>query len=131
MILGLIALLVAVASLAMGGAYYAYRVAEGRRGMRLAVAHRSPLGLIALLVALESLAVGVVYYAYLVAVPFPPDWVRIVALIWLAGALAGLLLGLAAILANARRHLGIAALVLSIPSVPLAAIFALAALMGG
>ncbi len=121
MILVLIILLVAVASLALGGIYYAYRD----------VAHRYPLGLIALLVAVASLALGGIYYAYLVAVPSPPDWVRIVALIWLAGALAGLLLGLAAILANARRHLGIAALVLSIPSVPLAAIFALAALMGG
>ena len=88
-------------------------------------------GLAATLVALASLVVGGAYYAYLVVEPFPPDLVRIVPLIWLGGALGGLLLGVRAIRASAGRALGIASVVLSVPSGALATIFALAALMGG
>jgi hypothetical protein len=70
------------------------------------VAHANPEsgrfpGLVAALVTLASLVVGGAYFAYLVAEPFPPDLVRIVPLLWLGGALGGLLLGVRAIQDNA------------------------------
>lgn len=94
-------------------------------------ARRSPRGRIALLVTLASLALGGAYYAYLVAVPFPPGAARIIPFIWLAGALAGLALALRATHADAHRLLGVACVVLGVPSLVLATIFAFAALMGG
>ena len=92
---------------------------------------RSVRGLVALLVTLASLALGGAYYAYLVAVPFPPGAARLVPLVWLVGALAGLTLALGATRADAGRRLGIASLVLGVLSVMFAALFAFAALMGG
>ena len=94
-------------------------------------ARRSSRGRIALLVTLASLALGGVYYAYLVAVPFPPGAARIIPFTWLAGALAGLILALGATRADVHRPLGVASVVLGVPSLVLATIFAFAALMGG
>ncbi len=90
-----------------------------------------PKGLIAILLTVMSLVLGGAYYAYLVAVAFPPDLVRVVPFIWLAGAFAGLIMGLKAIHANSHRYLGIASLALNVPNIVFAAIFAFAALMGG
>lgn len=88
-------------------------------------------GLVAALVTLASLAVGGAYSVYLVVEPFPPDLARIVPFVWLGGALGGLLLGVRAIRADAGRSLGIASVVLTVPSGALATLFAFAALMGG
>lgn len=93
--------------------------------------NRYPKGLVALLVTLVSVALGGAYYVYLMYVPFPPDLTRIVPIIWLIGAFTGLILGMVAIRDNSRRYLGSASLILNVPNILLAAIFAFAALVGG
>ncbi len=88
-------------------------------------------GGLALLVTMASLVVGVAYVAYLKAERFPPDPVRVVPFVWLVGALAGLTLGLMAIVTGPRRLLGGVSALLSLPNVGFAAVFALVALVGG
>jgi predicted secreted protein len=94
-------------------------------------AGKSPKGLAAILTTLLSALLGGAYYTYLVMVPFPPDLVRIVPLVWLAAAFVGLMLGIEAIRTGSRKYLGVASVALNIPNVLLAAIFAMAALTGG
>ena len=88
-------------------------------------------GEVALLATVASVLVGVAYFNYLKATPFPPNWVRVIPCIWLIGAVAGLLRGLAASTAGPRRILGGISALLSLPNVGFAAIYAFAALMGG
>ncbi len=88
-------------------------------------------GGLALLVTMASLVVGVAYVAYLKATPFPPDPVRVVPFVWLVGALAGLTLGLMALVTGPRRFLGAVSALLSLPNIGVAAVYALGALMGG
>jgi hypothetical protein len=47
----------------------------------------------ALSVVVGSAALGGAYRAYLLDTPFPPDLVRVVPLLWLAGSVAGWILG--------------------------------------
>ena len=89
-----------------------------------------PSGLVSVLVAAGSLVLGAGYYLVLLAVPFPPDWVRVVPVVWLAGATAGLVLGCAACRASTQVPLAVLGLLLSLASLGLAAPFALGALMG-
>jgi len=84
-----------------------------------------------LLVVLASSAVGWAYFAYLTAVPFPPAIVRLVPLAWFTACLAGWVWSLRAFRANDGRVLPIAALALNVPNTMFAAIFLLAAMMGG
>ncbi len=88
-------------------------------------------GGLALLMTIASLVVGVAYVAYLQAEPFPPNPVGVIAFVWLLGALAGLTLGLMAIVTGPRRLLGGVSALLSLPNVGFAAVFALGALIGG
>ena len=82
------------------------------------------------LVAAASLVLGAGYYLVLLAVPFPPNWVRIVPVVWLAGAAAGLVLACAACRAGTQVRSAVLGVLLSLASLGLAAIFALGALMG-
>ena len=91
---------------------------------------REQPGLVALVVTVASVAVGIAYFVYLNATPFPPVWVRIVALIWFVCALGGLVLGVRVLSGRGRNALAVISVVLSVPSIMLAATFLLAALMG-
>jgi hypothetical protein len=84
----------------------------------------------ALSVVVGSAALGGAYYAYLVAVPFPPDVVRVVPLLWLAGSVAGWILVVQALRLDTRKLAAIVGLILNVPNTLFAAIFLLAALMG-
>ena len=85
----------------------------------------------ALLVVLASSAVGVAYFAYLMAVPFPPEIVRLVPLAWFAACVVGWVWSIRALRTSEGRLLPIVALVLNLPNTMCAAIFLLAAMMGG
>lgn len=86
--------------------------------------------MIAAVATVASAAVGIGYRAYLVATPFPPAWVRGVALLWFVGALGGVCLGLIAAVRRRPVPLALASLLLGLPNVAFAAIFLMAALMG-
>ena len=92
----------------------------------------NPDGLVAIRVSLAALIVGGVWVVYLfwTAGPFPPDILRLVPVVWLVSSFAGLILGLQAALADVRRYLGIISVLLCLPSIPLAAVFTLAAMVG-
>ncbi len=85
----------------------------------------------ALLVVLASSAVGAAYFSYLTAVPFPPGIVRLVPLAWFAACVAGWMWSIRALRADDERSLPIVALALNVLNTPFAAIFLLAAMMGG
>src|SRR5688572_11505986 len=87
-------------------------------------------GVVALAVTVASAALGIAYFAYLNATPFPQTWVRIAALLWLGGALAGLAMGVAAFARQPRIQLALISILVGLPNVVFAAIFGLAALMG-
>lgn len=84
-----------------------------------------------LLIVVTSSVVGVAYFGYLTTVPFPPDIVRLVPLVWVAACLAGWVSAVRALRTNASRFLPVATLVLNVPNTALAAVFAIAAVMGG
>jgi hypothetical protein len=84
-----------------------------------------------MLIAGASIAIGASYFAYLNATSFPPDLARLIPLVWLAVAVAGISLGITAIRARRQVYLGVAGILLGLPSVAFAAIFAMAAAMGG
>lgn len=86
--------------------------------------------MVSALVAAASLVLGAGYYRVLLAVPFPPDWIRVVPAIWLAGATAGLVLACEACRAGTQVRLAVLGLLLGLASLGLAAVFALGALMG-
>jgi hypothetical protein len=84
----------------------------------------------ALSVVVGSAALGGDYYAYLVAVPFPPDVVRVVPLLWLAGSVAGWILVVQTLQLDTRKLASTVGLILNVPNTFFAAIYSLAALMG-
>ena len=84
----------------------------------------------ALLVVVGSAVVGALYFAYLRSEPFPPDVVRVVPLLWLAGSAMGWILVVAALRFDTRKLRALAALILNVPNTLLAGIFSLAAVMG-
>ena len=79
---------------------------------------------------LVSVLVGLGYYSYLKAVPFPSDWVRIVPLLWLIGAVSGAVWAVKSLRASTFRILAAVLLALAVPNILLALIFSLAAAMG-
>jgi hypothetical protein len=85
----------------------------------------------ALLVVLASSAVGAAYFSYLTAVPFPPEIVRLVPLAWSAACVVGWVWLFRALRMSEGRTLPILALALNLPNTIFAAIFLLAAMMGG
>ena len=87
-------------------------------------------GMRALLVVLGSALLGAVYVSYLKAEPFPPDIVRLVPIVWLAGAMAGGVLAARALTSSKNRVAAGLALALDIPNSGFAAVFSMAALMG-
>ena len=84
----------------------------------------------ALLVVVGSAVVGALYFAYLRSEPFPPDFVRVVPLVWLAGCAMGWVLVVAALRFDTRKLRALGALILNVPNTLLAVIFSLAAVMG-
>ena len=60
----------------------------------------------ALLLVLGSAVLGAVYFLYLNAEPFPPAIVRLVPIVWLAGAVAGGVLAVRALRSNNNRVAG-------------------------
>ena len=84
----------------------------------------------ALPVVVGSGVVGALYFAYLRSEPFPPDFVRVVPLLWLAGCAMGWILVIAALRFDTRKHRALAALILNVPNTLLAGLFLLAAVMG-
>ena len=84
----------------------------------------------ALAIVAGSATLGGTYFAYLSAAPFPPDAVRVVPLLWLAGALAGWIFVVRALRLDPRRLAAVVGMILNVPNTMLAAIFSLAALMG-
>jgi hypothetical protein len=85
----------------------------------------------ALLLVLGSAVLGAMYFMYLNAEPFPPAIVRLVPFAWLAGAVAGGVLAARALRTNNNRVAAGLALALNIPNLVFAALFSMAALMGG
>ena len=85
----------------------------------------------ALIAVLVSSAVGAVYFSYLTAVPFPPGTARLVPVVWLVGCVKGWVWLIRALRTKEPRLLPIVALVLNAPNTLLAALFLLAAIMGG
>jgi hypothetical protein len=81
----------------------------------------------AVAVALLAAMVGIGYYAYISAVDFPADAVRAVPFLWLLLAAAGLILAARAL---KKSYVSFAVIALSIPSLLLALIFAMAAVVG-
>ena len=86
-------------------------------------------GLIALLVVASFDLLGAIYFRYLESNPFPPDILRLIPAIWLAGTLLGGVLAARALSDTNRVPAGLA-LVLDIPSAVIALIFVFGALMG-
>ena len=84
-----------------------------------------------LLVVLASSAVGAAYFTYLTMAPFPPGIVRLVPLAWFAACVAGWVWSIRALRAGDGRSLPIVALAFNVPNTIFAAIFLLAATMGG
>lgn len=70
------------------------------------------------------------YYRLLVATPFPPDYVRLVPFIALAGATAGVWLALNALAAGTRAIAAAAVVGAATVNIGIGAIFAFAAIMG-
>ena len=62
--------------------------------------------------------------------PFPPDFVRVVPLLWLASCAMGWLLVVTALRFDTRKLRALAALILNVPNTLLAGILSLAAVMG-
>jgi hypothetical protein len=87
-------------------------------------------GLIALFVIASFDLLGAIYFRYLETNPFPPDIVRLIPAIWLAGTLLGGVLAARALKGDTNRVPAVLALVLDVPSALIALIFAFAALMG-
>jgi hypothetical protein len=87
-------------------------------------------GLIALLVVASFDLLGAMYVRYLESNPFPPDIVRLIPAMWLAGTLLGGVLVARALRSDTNRVPAGLALVLDVPSAVIAWIFAFAALMG-
>jgi hypothetical protein len=85
----------------------------------------------ALLVVLASSAVGASYFAYLTLVPFPPAVARLVPIAWCAACVAGWVWSIRSLRAGKRIWLPLVALVFNVPNTMFAAIFLLAAMMGG
>ena len=83
----------------------------------------------ALYVVAASATVGALYYDYLRSERFPPDVVRIIPFLWLAGAAAGWILGAIALRADTWKIRPALVLILNVPNTFFAALFALAALM--
>jgi uncharacterized membrane protein len=84
----------------------------------------------ALLVVIASALIGVLYVAYLRSEPFPPDIVRVVPLLWLAGCATGWVLGIAGLRVDKRKLPALAGLILNVPNTLVAAVYSLAAVMG-
>ena len=91
---------------------------------------RMSKGWIALLTVAGSDLLGIIYFRYLQTNPFPPDAVRLIPAIWLAGTLLGGVLAARALRSDTNRVPPAVALILDIPSAVLALVFAFAALMG-
>ena len=85
----------------------------------------------ALLVVLASSAVGAWYFSYLTAVPFPPEIVGLVPVAWFAACIAGWVWSIRALRVGEGRSLPFVTLALNVPNTTFAAIFLLAAMMGG
>jgi hypothetical protein len=86
--------------------------------------------LIALLVVAGFDLLGAMYFRHLQINPFPPDILRLVPGIWLAGTLLGGVLAARALRSDTNRVPAGLALVLDVPSAVIALVFAFAALMG-
>ena len=84
-----------------------------------------------LLVVRASSAVGAAYFTYLTMVQFPPGIVRLVPLAWSAACVAGWVWSIRALRAGDGGSLPIVALAFNVPNTIFAAIFLLAATMGG
>ena len=87
-------------------------------------------GLIALFVVASFDLLGAMYFRHLQTNPFPPDIVRLIPVIWLAGILLGGVLAARALRGDTNRVPAVLALVLDVPSAVIALVFAFAALMG-
>ena len=87
-------------------------------------------GLRALLVVASSTLLGAIYFRYLNSEPFPPDIVRLVPAVWLAGTLLGGVLAVRGLRIDSSRVAAGLALLLDIPSSVFAFMFTMAALMG-
>lgn len=83
-----------------------------------------------ILITTVSSLTGVAYFQYISNVKFPLDVVRIVPLVWLIGAVAGLILGFRSLRGDEPRYIGILVIVVAIINIIFASIFSLAALMG-
>ncbi len=87
-------------------------------------------GMRALFLVVGSVVSGVTYFQYLSAEPFPPNIVRLVPIAWLTGSVLGARLAVRALRGDRNRMAAGLALILSVPSTVLAAVFTMAALMG-
>lgn len=91
--------------------------------------HRSN-GLRSLLVVVGSALLGIIYFRYLTSEPFPPDIVRLVPVVWLAGSIFGGGVAVRALRREVNRVAAGLALLLAVPSALAAGVFVMAALMG-
>ena len=78
-----------------------------------------------------SAVLGAAYFLYLSLEPFPPDVARAVPIAWLATSAYGAWLAVRDVRRPAGRVVSALTLALSVPNVLFAAVFAMAAVMGG
>ena len=84
----------------------------------------------ALAVTFVAAVLGTAYFILLNAASFPPDAVRIIPVIWIAGAGFGLILAIRIVHANLKSYFAWTSIMLGIPSLLLALVFALSAVIG-
>lgn len=89
------------------------------------------IGMRALLVVSGTALLGAAYFLYLNVQPFPPTIARVIPLAWLAGAVFAGALAVRAVKSGTGRTAAGLALALNIPNLVFAALFTMAALMGG
>ena len=92
--------------------------------------HRLSSGMRALLLVVGAAVFGAAYVLYLKTEPFPSDIVRIIPFAWLAGSIVGATLATRALRSGGNRPAAGLAFALSMPNTALAALYAMAALMG-
>lgn len=83
-----------------------------------------------LAVTFVAAVIGLVYFILLSAVSFPPDSVRIIPVIWIVVAVSGLLMAIRLVHANSKSYVAWFSIVLGIPSLLLALVFTLSAVIG-
>lgn len=101
-----------------------------RHSMIVLMVYNEYTGSLSLGLTLVVIVIGISYFLYISTVSFVPSVARVVPLLWLAGASAGLVLGARTIRRTGKSYPSLISVILSIPSILFALIFAMAAAVG-